>query len=157
MCLFQCVRNLFLNAWMMFLFLTAILQYVKKQLLPPYKEFSSLAKAQGWARSYPNKAAVIGVFEKKDNPAFEVFTDIGKKWPPQNLILIFLFDFPISFFSNFFFINFPFKTSKVIKNQTDLFKFARSISSFIFIPFRHAPNIHKKNRNFPFFPFCFIS
>ncbi|OQV16465.1 Protein disulfide-isomerase A4 [Hypsibius exemplaris] len=55
----------------------AIIDYVKKQILPPYKEFDQLEKAEGWARSYPNKAAVIGVFEKTSGANFELFTDIA--------------------------------------------------------------------------------
>jgi len=51
------------------------LEYIKKQQLPGYKEFSSVEEGSGWARSHPNKAAVLGIFESKDNEIFEAFLD----------------------------------------------------------------------------------
>ncbi len=45
--------------------------------MPPYKDAKTLEQAEGWAKSYPNKASVVGVFEKMDDPNLELFTDLG--------------------------------------------------------------------------------
>ncbi|XP_055350483.1 LOW QUALITY PROTEIN: protein disulfide-isomerase A4-like [Paramacrobiotus metropolitanus] len=55
----------------------AILQYINRQMQPPYKQLKSIEEAEGWIRSYPNKGAVLGVFDTDKHENMEVFLDVA--------------------------------------------------------------------------------